>query len=423
MAYVTGGTPVTGAKGQVNFLTDRLKYNLDFADVYEPARQETPWLTFLLKLSRKPTDSLEPKSFSNDPAWINYQFYAAGAGTWASNVINNLAVDDGNGNAVGFLRPGLLCRVIHASGANDTVFVITNVDSQNQIDIRALGANVTNIADNDKIQVLGTAMGSGSSAAPAVNSVLAVNQTFCQDFEDPWSMEDTAEAEGVFGPDEWNRLAAETLKQHKTSINRSMLLSTLDKQTVTLSGIDSGSVTLRTTYGIVTFAQDNSATLMNGYGPVEPAYNAYDYSSFIDHMEQLFALGSQAKVAIVGSSVLGFFSKIGSGSFLAGANVHVMNEAEVFGLAVTKIKTPFGVLNLFWDKSLRGSGFYKDYMVAVDMDYVKYRPFIGKGKNFDTHLLTNTQDQSEIRIRKYAYRTVAALEPAFPAVHGLFIFS
>ena len=426
MAYSAGGTPVVGSKGQTNFLTARLKYSLDDAEIFEPAKNETPWLGFLLKLSRKPTTSLEPKAFSNDPRWVNYQFYAAAAGTWSSNAISNLSVDDGSGNNVGWLKAGLLCRVIHASGANDTVFVITNVDNQGQIDVRSLGgvgSNETDIADNDKIQVIGSAMGSGSSAGPAVNSVLAANQVYCQDFEDAWSMEDTAEAEEVSGPNEWNRLAAETLKVHKTSINRSALLSTSDSQSITLAGIDSSAVRVRTMYGMVTFAQDNSSTLMNGQGVIEPQYSSYDYSNFIDHMENLFSLGSQGKIGIVGSSVLGLFSKIGSGSFLAGANVQVMNEAEIFGLAVTKIKTPFGTLNLLWDKALRGDGFYKDYMIAADMDYVQYRPLVGNGKNLDTHLLTNTQNRSEIRIRKYAYRTVAALQPMEPRTHGLFIFS
>ncbi len=423
MAYVTGGTPVTGAKGLEQLLVDRRKYNLDFADVYELAKQETPWLTFLLKLSRKPTDSMEPKHFSDDPPWINYQFYAAGAGTWSSGVINNLAVDDGSGNAVGFLRPGLLCRVVHQSGAKDTLFLITNVDSQNQIDIEAVSASPNNIADNDRVQVIGPAAGDGSAASPAVNTVLAANQTYCQDFEDAWEMTDVAEAEGIFGPDEWNRLAANTLKQHKASINRALLLSALSKKAVTFPSINSGAKTVRTTYGIVTFCEDNDSLLMNGEGVVSPAYNAYDYNQFVDHMEQLFALGTDAKLAICGSSVLAFFSKMGSGSFIAGANVQVMNEATVFGLNVTKIRTPFGVLNLFWDKSLRGKGFYKDYMIAVDHNYVRYRPFISGRKNMDTHLLSNTQARNEIRVRRYAYRTVAALEPAQPAVHGLFIFS
>lgn len=422
MAYSQGGTPVTGAKGLANFLTQRLKYNLEEAEVYEAAPSETPWLTFLLRMARKPTDAREFKSFANDPSWINRKFFAAGAGAWAGNAIADLAVDDGSGGNVGFLVDGLVCRVNHVGSATDTVFVITNVDSQSQIDIRSLpgeGSNEVNIADNDPIQVIGVAMGTSAKAATAMNSVLAQNTGYAQDFENAWSMEDTAEAEVVFGPNEWERLAAETLKTHKTDMNRAAILGTLDKETVTISG---RSVTLYSTYGAMTFLEDNTAQTMNAAGVQTPSYATYDYNSFIDDMENLYALGSGNKIGVAGSTPLAMFSKIGTGSFLSGANVEVKQVTE-FGLSITKVRHPFGVFNLVWDKALRGSGLYKDILLGVDPAYIKWRPLVGNGKNFDTHLVTNTQARDEIRQRRYAYRTVAGVEMAFPSVHGRWLFS
>lgn len=421
MAYTQGGSPVTGAKGINQFLTARLKYDLDQAELYEIAPDETPWLTMSLQVLRKPTTAREFRSFANNPSWVRNRFFAAGAGTWSSNAIANLSVDDGAGNAVGFLKAGLLIRINHTS-ENDTLAVITNVDSQTQIDLRSVGSNETNVANNDQIQVIGTAYGDTSSASTAVNSVLASNSGYAQDFESAWSMTDTSEAEEVFGPDEWVRLSKETLRTHKTDINRAGLWGEGDVETITISG-ESTRVFL--TDGAITFAQTNSSTLMNGAGVQSPNFSSYTYNSFVDDMSNLFALGSNARLAVCGSGPIAFFSKIGTGSFLSGAQVEVRQVNE-FGLTITKIRTPFGVLNLFMDKAIgfgHNDGWYENYMVCIDPDYARYRPFIGKGKSFDTHLLTNTQAKNQIRTRRYAYRTVAGFEYNQPATHGLFTFS
>ena len=92
MAYTQGGSPVTGAKGINQFLTARLKYDLDQAELYEIAPDETPWLTMSLQVLRKPTTAREFRSFANNPSWVRNRFFAAGAGTWSSNAIANLSV-------------------------------------------------------------------------------------------------------------------------------------------------------------------------------------------------------------------------------------------------------------------------------------------------------------------------------------------
>lgn len=421
---------MTGAKAVGNFLTARLKYNLDEADVFEPAYKETQWLSMMLKMAKLPVNASTFKSFSNTPSWIDRQFYIrqAAGDTWASSAVGaaltgtTITVSTaGTGTAanVGFLVPGLILRIKTTGG--DTHALVTAVTSQTNITLVSLTATPQSITDADKVQVVGVAMGETSSATTAVNSILTANTHYCQDFENAWSMSNQAEAEVVFGPDEWTRLAAETLRTHKTDINRGLLLGIgNDATSVTLA---TESVSVRTTDGFITFCEANSSTLMNGAGVVTPSYSSYTYNNFVDDMESLFALGSAAKVGIAGSSVLSFFSKIGSGSFLAGANVNIQNAETSFGLNITKVMTPFGTLALIWDKVLRGDGFFKDYMAVADLEYAKYRPLSGNGQAFDTHLLTNTQNPNQFRIRRYAYRTVAGSQYNTPSCHGLFKFS
>lgn len=416
---------VTGAKGVGDFLSNRLKYNLDDAEVFEPAKKETPWLSFQMKLSRQPVNASTFKSFSNTPSWIDRQFYIRAAGSWSSSAVgatnNNITVSSaatGTAASVGFLVAGLVLRIKTTGG--DTLALISAVDSQTQIDLLSLTATPNAVADTDVAQVVGVAMGETSSAATAVNSVLSINTHYCQDFENEWSMSNQAEAEVVFGPDEWTRLAAETLRTHKTDINRALLLGIGNDATSLAVGGET--VSVRTTDGLVTFAESNSSTLMNGGGVLTPSYATYTYNDFVNDMENQFALGSQAKVGVCGSSVLAFFQKIGSGSFLAGANVNVQNAETSFGMNITKIMTPFGTLALVWDKVLRGSNVFANYMAVADIEYCKYRELSGNGHNFATHLLTNTQNPNQFRTRKYGYRTVAGSQYNTPSVHGLWKF-
>lgn len=420
----------TGAKAVSNFLTARLKYNLDEADVFEPAYKETPWMSMMLKLAKLPVNASTFKSFSNTPSWIDRLFYIrqAAGDTWASSAVGaalsgtTITVSNaatGTAANVGFLVPGLIVRIKTSGG--DTHALVTAVTSQTNITLVSLTATPQSITDGDRVQVVGVAMGETSSATTAVNSILEANTHYCQDFENAWSMSNQAEAEVVFGPDEWTRLAAETLRTHKTDINRALLLGIgNDATTVTLN---SESVSVRTTDGFITFCEANGSTLMNSAGVVTPSFSSYTYNDFVGDMESLFALGSGAKVGIAGSSVLAFFSKIGSGSFLGGANVQIQNAETSFGLNITKVLTPFGTLALIWDKVLRGSNVFANYLACADLEYAKYRELAGNGQNFSTHLLTNTQNPNQFRIRRYAYRTVAGSQYNTPAVHGLFKFS
>ena len=218
---------MTGAKAVGNFLTARLKYNLDEADVFEPAYKETQWLSMMLKMAKLPVNASTFKSFSNTPSWIDRQFYIrqAAGDTWASSavgaaltgttiVVASAPTGTASSNPVGFLVPGLIVRIKTSGG--DTHALVTAVTNQYTITLVSLTATPQSITDADKVQVVGVAMGETSSATTAVNSILTANTHYCQDFENAWSMSNQAEAEVVFGPDEWTRLAAETLRTHKT---------------------------------------------------------------------------------------------------------------------------------------------------------------------------------------------------------------
>lgn len=271
MSYTTG-TKVLGDVASALRI-----YNLREAQVFEPVKNETQFLSFLLKLRRIPVDDLEWKPITHTPNWINKQFYAAAAGTWSSNAIADLTVEAtvGGSDNVGWLAAGQYLRIRHLAGGNDTLAVITNVDSQTQIDIASLpgqGSNETNIADGDRIQVIGEAMGETSSAGTAVEAILTTADMYAQEFERTWALSRGARATVVHGPEQWAFQAREALRDHKVSINRSMLLSTLDKQTRTIAG---ESVTVRTSYGAITFCEDNSATLMDSQGVQAPSYTAY----------------------------------------------------------------------------------------------------------------------------------------------------
>lgn len=415
-------TFLTGTKALDNILTALRKYNLESQDILDLAPNETQFMSFLLKASYDPTDDAEWKSKEHDPVWRNRWFYAAGAGTWSSNAIANLAIDDGAGNAISWLTAGDQVRIRHAAGGNDTVAVITNVDSTTQIDLRSqpgAGSNETNIANNDLIYLVSSSMGEQSKAKTGLAHTIASNTFYCSDMEDAVSMSDVARAARTFGPEEWGWQLLQTFKNHKAKLNGAMLLSALDKETIT---INNGGETVRSTIGLITSLEDNTATLMNAQGVQTPSFSNYTWDDLVDDANDLFDAGSTIKPAICGRHVLAFFQKFGLGTVLGDAQINVAPMTNSFGVNIVKLTIGANELHLVPDQTLRNSSLYGYWMAVPDMEYVKYRPLVGH-ENLDTHIVRSVATSDDFRNYKDTFRTVAGLEVVHHTSHGLFKFT
>lgn len=405
----------------------RQKYDLDNAKVFEAAKNKTQYMSLLMKLARVPTTARVFKTNTVTPSYIAPRFYARSADSWSGATAGSTAdtvtiSSSATGTAVapGYVVPRMTVRIIHQAGG-ETFAIVDAVNSGTSIELTCISASPTAIADGDKIQVVSEAAGETSAAGLAATSILDPQTFYCEDMENYIAMSDVAQYETIFGPNEWQRQLSEALDQHKAKMDRAFLLSKGGQTTVTLDG---ASQTVTTTNGLLQFLLDNTSSLANGAGPFAANYNSYTFDQWMDHMTDLFAVNTPpSKLGIAGAGPLAHFSKINSGAFLGGANVNVEKNADLFGMKVTRISSTFGEVVLVWDKNLGGTGYYKDYLLYADMDYLQYRPFVSQGKSLDTHLMMNLTNPNDFRVSKAGYRTVAALQAVQPGNHGLSIFA
>jgi len=413
MAY-TAGSP----KDAVNLDSSRRTYDIQMGDKIQELWKPNmvPFFAFTTKMRKAPTGDPKPTKLVHKSGWADRRFFAAGAGTWASGVISALAVDDGSTGAVGFLIPNLMVRIKHAAGGNTTA-IVTAVNSQTSIDLKAVSSSPTDIADNDQIQVIGTAFARGADKATATYDVVTTEYSYTQIFKTVVDVTGTLAATQSFGGSELDRLLADKRYEHLTDIERGMLFSERSATTV-------GSDTIYTTYGIVPYIENNSADSTIKV----PSYSSYSFDDFVDDMEDWFTKGgnqaTNEKLCLAGSSVIAFFSKIGTGGLWSDAQIQIKHGESEFGVAVDTVKHPFGLLHLVHEPLFRGNStyaFYKDYMVGVDLENVELKPLQGNGVNRDTHLRMNLQTSEDRIIHEYL--TEIALLPYLAETHALFKFS
>ena len=406
MAYTAG------AKDVANVTSDRRTYNLIGEDIIELWPSDTPFLVFLTKMSKEPTVDPKPTKLVHEAGWVDKVFYSGGTGAESNWAVQKTV--DGSDN-VGFLIPGLVCRVRTTGGSSpaDAVFVIQTVDSQQQIDVDTVSGTLTNAADNDEIQVISTAFARGTDKASATYDTVSTEYSYTQIFKTVVDVTGTLKATELFGQSEYDRLMADKMREHKVEIERAAVLNIKGANTV-----DASSNTIYMSEGMLGYIETNSTNIFSRN------YANYPFDSFVDDMESWYNKGgnrsTNEKLFLCGASVVSFFSKIGDGGLWEKAHVSMtMNEAAP-GLSVYSIRHPWGILNVVHEPVLRGdstNSFYKDYGIGVDMQNVSYMPLQGNGENRDTHIVYDLQTTYDKTIHQYL--TEAAILPTHYKTHAL----
>jgi hypothetical protein len=227
--------------------------------------------------------------------------------------------------------------------------------------------------------------------------------------------------------EEWNRIWATKLREHKIDIERAMLFG----QRARVGGI-------QYTEGLVGHIVKNVSPVVDDSAFSYSSGNAYHrsvaqaeltYDRLLSDLEVIFdpARGGMAeKLVLCSLPVITFFNKLGDGAFLDASigssnnmpfRLNFDSREGAFGHSVMVIDTIHGKLNLVKEPLFRGiaSGF----MLMADMTQLAYRPLVGNGINRDTQVMTNIQAADE-DLRKDMILTEAGLEITLPESHALF---
>ena len=224
-----------------------------------------------------------------------------------------------------------------------------------------------------------------------------------------------------YEPNEFARIWREKLIEHKWDIETSLLF-----------GAQSSTDDVQYTQGAVDFCISYgnifSGSGMGGSGTKSQDDFLDDMSGFLDPRYN----NASATLFMVTTDVYNWLHKL-SGYFMAnikktttgGSNTHagradfsIGNKKSVFGVDITQIYTPYGVMNVARNVHLDGTHVK---MLAVNLQNCKYRPLIGNGLNRDTAIYVGVQtlENSGVDRRVDLIQTEAGMEFTMPESHAV----
>ena len=427
----------------------------NFGDrVAELVPEESPFFVYLNQVAKSPTDDPVFRYLENRNriSFTDRSFLIKGAvGTVSAGTSYSFTVDTAGGAAVEFLIKGMVFAVGTKDDTDGYGQALVRVESGlshgssdssftgKVIDVSAVSGS-NSIADDDVAQIIGSSFEEGSGAPDVFSSELEDDFGYTQIFKTAAEMTNTAYATRYRGyAEEWNRIWATKLREHKIDIERAMLFG----QRARVSGI-------QYTEGLVGHIVKNVSPEVNNNAFSYSSGNAYyrsvaqselTYDRLLSDLEVIFDPargGMSEKLVLCSLPVITFFNKLGSDAFLSASLAHngaaalsggatTTNQSPLrmnmearqgsFGHNIMVIDTIHGTLNLVKEPLFRGisSGF----MLMADMTQLAYRPLIGNGINRDTQVMTNVQAADE-DLRKDMILTEAGLEVTLPESHALF---
>ena len=426
----------------------------NFGDrVAELTPEESPFFVYLNKVSKAPTDDpvfryLENR---NKISFSDRSFKIKGAvGTVAAGSSYSFTVDTAGAAAVEYLVKGMVFSVGTVDSTAGYGQALVRVDGSishaasdssftgKVIDVSAASGS-NSIADNDVAQIIGTSFEEGSGSPDVWSSELEDGFGYTQIFKTAAEMTNTAYATRYRGyPDEWSRIWASKLREHKVDIERAMLFG----QKARVGGI-------QYTEGLVGHILKNTSPVVDDSAFDYASGNAYHrsvaqsemtYDRLLSDLEVIFDPargGASDKLVLCSLPVITFFNKMGKDAFLSSslsynsnealANADVPNQSPMrynmserqgaFGHSIMVIDTIHGRLNLVKEPLFRGQA--SGFMLMADMSQLAYRPLIGNSINRDTQVMTNVQSADE-DLRKDMILTEAGLEVTLAESHALY---
>ena len=430
----------------------------NFGDrVAELTPEESPFFVYLNQVSKAPTDDPVFRYLENrnkisftDRSFLLAANVNSGSAVSAGSSYS-FTVDTAGGAAVEYLVKGMVFAVGTKDDTAGYGQALVRVDSAithgsssssftgKVIDVSAVSdSNI--LSNNDVAQIIGTSYEEGSGSPDVFSSEIEDGFGYTQIFKTAAEMTNTAYATRYRGyPDEWSRIWATKLREHKIDIERAMLFG----QKARVGGI-------QYTEGLVGHILKNVSPVVNDSAFSYSSGSAYHrsvaqsemtYDRLLSDLEVIFDPargGASDKLVLCSLPVITFFNKMGKDAFLSSSLAYNSNAAlsggatttnqspmrynmserqGAFGHSIMVIDTIHGRLNLVKEPLFRGQA--SGFMLMADMSQLAYRPLIGNGINRDTQVMTNVQSADE-DLRKDMILTEAGLEVTLAESHALY---
>jgi len=289
------------------------------------------------------------------------------------------------------------------SAANAPMSTVYNVPNANTI------ANL----ESKRAYVVGNAFAKGSGYPETwADNPYSTGYGQTQIWKTALGMDNTTRATVLkYAGNEWARIWADKLIEHKWDIETDMLWGA---QYTDANGVQytQGAVDYVTQYGNIfslTHASKTADDFLDDLSQfTDPRYNVTGATVF---MCDTYTFNWMNKLS-------GFFANNIQITPNYRADFSFLGRKNVLGIPVNVISTPYGDLNLMRNIHLDGTGVY---CLALNLNYIKYRPLVGNGLNRDTSVYVGVQtlENSGVDKRVDLILTEAGMEYTMPECHAI----
>jgi len=319
----------------------------------------------------------------------------------------------------------LKCTIVKAndSAATELCSYASATDSLKTADTNLAALRIHDEIEFKRCYVIGTAHKEGSGYPETwKDQPYTTGYGVTQIWKTAMVMTNTARATSLkYEGNEWARIWKEKLIEHKWDIEQDLLF---------------GSQYEDVTNGI-NYTQGAVDYVLNNGNLFELSHASKTVDDFLDDMGSYMDPrynNSKATVFMCDTYTWNWMHKIGSGSYLHNnlkeglsgsdnsnmysSDLMVAGKKKMLGLDTTTINTIYGDINLVRNIHLDGSNVK---ILALGMNYCKYRPLVGNGLNRDTAVYVGVQtlENSGVDRRVDLIQTEAGMEFSMPECHAI----
>ena len=383
---------IQGLRGTGEFGVDfRPKNYRELFTLLEP-NGTAPLNALLAMTQSEPTDDPEYKNFRDEMP----ERKLAANGAVANTTGTSITVDGGSGtDRTKFCVKGAL--IINV----DTGEVMRcSADAPNATTLtveRNIGGTSHQIADNADLIIGGFAAVEGDTSPTAVSFDATVVSNYTQIFRTAFKVTNTLRSTYLRTGDKEDEVTTKGLKLHMSDIERAMFWGYKHESN------GSTAQPTRFTGGLLnslTINIDATTGSYSGGGITEDELDK-------ELIENIFAFGSNQKLAFCGARVASNLQKIGKDRWSPTV------VEGTYGVSMTRYSTFAGDLLVHLHPQFRQIPEMANSMVIIDLPYVRYRFLKGR----DTQLLKNRQSPDEDAV-KHEYLTECGLELLQDKVHA-----
>lgn len=429
--------------------TDRRNFYIDPQSYAKLYPMVAPFATLMWAKGVMTTPDADFKCFEHRAAW-RYQYF------FASETPSAWSASGAPGSTCTFSCDGAVGVGIDSSLLNTEVeiwdetestlkgYAFVSAVSGADVTLTALGhpevANqaMSNIADNDKLYVIGTAFGEGTEAPDAYHDELEVVWNSTQEMKTAVEITKAVQNAVLRGrADELSRLREDKGNEHKIRIARTLYWGMRvggiggtangagggSDTTFINHSSDAASKTVRTTMGIITALRRYGRRSGDQQNWFDRDMATYTYDKLVDDSEKLaqYLPMSGELVALCGPGNISFWNKIGSeGLLTSGGNRMTVKlddpSTSTLGLNYQRLRTPHVNIRLVREELFRGTPYHND-MLIVNEDNVGVVKFENDEYN------TNIKTDNDPRLIKDEYFSNQGLKIDLMESHSYFRFS